>query len=502
MRRTTIAILFLVAGALLLPGLLAGPSLDPAVFTTVAERLRGGEVLYVGAWDHKPPGIYLLYAAGQLLLPFVSPWHVAWGIAVAATATSGSFIVASLRRIGVDPLVALLTALAAVAFMAEYLLALGGGLTEPVATLPVAIALYLVTAPTVGWQRAFAVGVCLAVALLLSLQLAVAAAVLAGLVLARPPSGSRAAVLLGLLAGGAIPLGATAIWLAASGALGASIDAVLGYAASYRDANVPLGAELTRSVVSWTVLAAVFVLLPATLGAMQAGRRPGTRRAIAVSACVWVAASAVFFLAQGRFIAHYAIPMAVPLAVLAAFGLERTGSLMASRGTRSRKALIVAPLAIGIAISLAAAVAGGLMEWRTVLRDHQRSEQVAEFIGSQGRSAATLFVWGNQPRLYLDAATVPTTPYAFLYPLTTRGYSDAAQVDDLLSALASRPPTFVVDAGSAAPGEPGFLPMLIPRPVATDGRDLDLLQPVRDFLEQHYRQLAIVDGWVVYGLAT
>ena len=502
MRSATLVVLTLVAGVLLLPGLVAGPSLDPAVFTTVAERLRGGEALYVGAWDHKPPGIYLIYVLGQWVLPSVSPWHVAWGIAVAATSATGAVLVAALRRLDVGSIVALLAAVAAVAFMAEYLLALGGGLTEPLATLPAVIALYLATGSMIGSRRSFAIGACLALAMLISLQLVIAASVLAALTLTRLPKSGRVTGLLALVTGGAIPIGATAIWLAASGTLGASIDAVLGYAASYRAANVPLGAELTRSVVSWTVLAAVGLLLPAALGAMRSVSRPGVRRPIAMSASVWVVASVAFFVAQGRFIAHYAIPLAVPLAVLAAFGLERTWSLAKSRPRRSEMTLIMLPLTLGLAISIAAAVAGGLMEWRTVLRDHQRSEQVAEFMASEGPSSATVFVWGNQPRLYLDARSVPTTAYAFLYPLTTRGYSDAAQVDDLVSTLANHPPTFVVDAGSSAPGEPGFLPLLIPRPVATDGRDLDLLEPVRDFVKQHYRQLAVVDGWVVYGLET
>jgi hypothetical protein len=56
----------------------------------------------------------------------------------------------------------------------------------------------------------------------------------------------------------------------------------------------------------------------------------------------------------------------------------------------------------------------------------------------------------------------------------------------------------VVDAGSAGPGQPGFLPLLIPRPVATDGRDLDLLDPLRAFVEERYVTLSTVEGWVIY----
>ena len=58
----------------------------------------------------------------------------------------------------------------------------------------------------------------------------------------------------------------------------------------------------------------------------------------------------------------------------------------------------------------------------------------------------------------------------------------------------------VVDAGSDSPGAPGFLPLLIPRPVLTDGRDLDLLDPLRAFVAANYELAATVEGWPVYVL--
>ena len=66
--------------------------------------------------------------------------------------------------------------------------------------------------------------------------------------------------------------------------------------------------------------------------------------------------------------------------------------------------------------------------------------------------------------------------------------------------LAANMPEVVVDAGSDAPGDPGFLPLLIPRRILTDGRDLDLLDPIRDFVAEHYRLSLTVDGWPIYVL--
>jgi hypothetical protein len=84
--------------------------------------------------------------------------------------------------------------------------------------------------------------------------------------------------------------------------------------------------------------------------------------------------------------------------------------------------------------------------------------------------------------------------------LTTPGYSTEEQVSGVLDALQENPPAVVVDAGSDAAGEPGFLSLLVPRPAATDGRDLDILDPLRQFAREHYRLARTVAGWPIYVL--
>ena len=77
-------------------------------------------------------------------------------------------------------------------------------------------------------------------------------------------------------------------------------------------------------------------------------------------------------------------------------------------------------------------------------------------------------VWGNAPRLYDLAGRTPATRYSYLYPLTTPGYTTDAMIDDVARELDADPPEVIVDAGSSAPGQPGFLPLLIDRPIATE----------------------------------
>jgi len=112
----------------------------------------------------------------------------------------------------------------------------------------------------------------------------------------------------------------------------------------------------------------------------------------------------------------------------------------------------------------------------------------------------TMLIWGNEPHLYSLADRAPATAFAYLYPLTTPGYTTTALIDDVVLELTDHPPAVVIDAGSDGPGQPGFLPLLIDRPVTTDGRDLDLLAPLRAFVASRYRLDSIVSGWPIYVL--
>jgi hypothetical protein len=155
-------------------------------------------------------------------------------------------------------------------------------------------------------------------------------------------------------------------------------------------------------------------------------------------------------------------------------------------------------LILTLVVSVLAGVVSAAMEIAPVADANLRMEAVSEQL--RDFPAGTMLVWGNQPRLYDLADRVPATRYAYLYPLATAGYSTPAMIGVVARALADHPPAVVVDAGSNAPGQPGFLPLLIDRPIATDGRDLDLLDPLRAFVTSRYRLAATVAGWPVYVL--
>ncbi len=489
--------LVLLSAALLVPGLLIGPSLDAAVFNHVAGRMLDGVPLYLGAWDHKPPGIYLATAAARAILGWLGPWTAEWLLSVAATAGIGLAVAATLTRLGVTGRPRALAAGGAVALAGQYLLALGGGLSEPLAAALVAVALVGVLRPAGRWQMA-AIGILLGGALLVSPQVLPGVLVIAALGLLGAPVPSRVLSLSLMAIGAAVPIAGVAAWLAISGALSAAFDAVIGYTAAYRAASGDYGVTLGAPVASWTLLASLFLIAPAILGATSMPRAVGLRRRVGVASLVWIAGSGLLVLLQGRFYAHYAIPLAVPLGILAGCGLARMQELLPRVRSWRRAAVILAPAVVALAISVVAGSVATAMQIAPLARESRQMAAVSAWIRSLPAGSGSMLVWGNQPHLYELAGREPTIRFSYLYSLTTPGYSSPALIAEVGSDLAAHPPSVIVDAGSDVPGAPGFLPLLIPRPVAREGRDLDLLDPLRTFIAAHYQLATTVDGWPIY----
>ena len=495
-------ILAVLSAALLSPGLLAGPSLDPSVFTHLAGQLLDGRTLYVDAWDHKPPGIYLLYALGQAALPFIDPWVVTWLLSVIATTAVAMIVSAILRQLQVFGWPRWAAAAAAVVVSAQYLTALGGGLTEPVAAVPLAAALLILLQADRGWRRSVVAGALLGVTVLISLTLLGGVIAVAGMAVIGTGWRARtwSATLAAMTIGGLVPVATALAWLAVIGALPSAVDALVGYSAAYRLTNQESGLTLSGPVITWTLLSLLLVIAPAILGALRALRDGGPRRQVSVVATVWMALSVALFFYQGRFFAHYAIPFAVPLAVLAGVGLDGLRRSWLQTRRPVVRAALAFPLVLSAVISIPAGVAGARFEWLPVARDHERSERVAEAIREISTPDDSIWVWGNETQLYLLAQRPLSTPYDYLYPLVTPRYSTEALIATTLHALEAQPPVVIVDAGSRAPGVAGFQELIIPRPLTSDGRNLDILDTLRAFVRGRYDEVDRVDGWVLYRL--
>jgi hypothetical protein len=490
-----VAVLILVAAAMLAPGLVIGPSIDAAVFSDVGARVLHGVTPYVGVWDHKPPGIYLATAGAQAILGWLGQWDADWVLSLGASVGVGAATASVLARLGLTGWPRWLAAIGTTMLASHYLLALGGGLTEPPATAIGGLALVTALGQTTS-TRTLVIGILAGLAVLLSVQLLPGALVVLALALLKRSAGERPRGA-GLMALGFVaPFAAAAAWLVAIGAMPAAVDALVTYSAAYRASGEADGGKVASLVAAWTTLTSLVLVTPALLGAASLPRRAPKLQAVGIASLVWIGGTIVFVIVQRRFYAHYAVPLTVPLGILAGLGFERIGeSLRHSRRPRQRL-IIVVPLLISVVVSTSAGVVSAASEMLAIAYQNGRSRAVSREL--RDLPAGTMLVWGNVPLLYTLADRLPATRYDYFFPLTTSGYSTPAQIQTVAAELAIHPPAVVVDAGSTAPGQPGFLPLLIDRPIAREGRDLDLLDPLRAFVAAHYRLAAIVSGWPIY----
>lgn len=484
------AVLASLAAGLLLPGLLTGPSLDASVFLVTGWRMGHGDLPYVDTWDHKPPGIYVVDWVADVLLGWLDPWLAVWLTTVVAVALTGLAVSRLLARHDSGRL-ATVGGLAVVVGLGHHLLSLGGGLTEQVAVLPATVAVSLATAAS-GRRQWLAAGLLLGVAGTTSFQLAPAAAACLFLALRQRRQGRRVAAAWLLTGMGAVGL-LVIFALGLSGAASAAYDAVVAYVSAYRQ----IGSPGLGSAAGWGFLSLLFLVIPAAFGVLALRRVDGARRELCLAAIGWILGALVVVLLTGRLYGHYLAPLAVPLTILGVTGLRDIASR--SRNLLAGRVASVAIMA-GCLLSVAVGLVGGQMELRIVQRTAPAAREVSAFLAANARAGGSLFVWGNQPYLYRLAGLRPAAGFIYLYPLSTPGYAGPAMIDALVADFERSPPTFVVDAGSVAPGGPGYLPLLIERPVATDGRDLDLLDPVRAFVAERYRLHTVVAGWPVYVL--
>lgn len=484
-----------VGAFLMLPGLTAGPSFDAAVFTAVAERLRAGDLPYVDAWDHKPPLIYIVNAIAQLLLAgWLGPWVPIWLLSVVLAATVAALIASALGTLGYERVYSALGGVMAAVVASLFVISLGGGLTEPLATAPLAAALLVSLRPGLPAQRAVMVGALCAFAVLASLM--ALPGVLAIVAFGWLERGRRWVGL--ALVGGAMVGGSAAAITAVSGALPAAFDAVLGYGAAYRFATQSWDENYGHAETAVIIIALAWAAVPASVGYLGWLRGDEKQRRLARAFALWLALTVAIPIYLGRFETHYIAPMSVPLGILAAAGVRD----VVDRRLKSAPAFVLIALGWALAIGLSSAVIvlntqalGASLE-----AEAKRTELAAAYVADHSQPTDRLFVWGNEPHLYYLADRRPASRFIYLLPLTTPGYAGPELIGEVLAAWQSNPPALIVDAGSFEPGSPGDPPLLIDRPVSSDGRDLDILDPLRAFVRDRYDELEIVDGWPVYTL--
>lgn len=460
--------------------------MDAAVFALVGRQMARGLTPYADVWDHKPPLVYLLDAFAALAGP--AQWVVVWTMSVIACATIGVVAAAVLRAV-TTPLIAAIVAFATALLGSQYLLTLGGGLTEPIAAAVAgpAFALAVTTTRPRVW---FAIGALLGCAALASPQIAPALLAVAYVAWMGGPGRVRRFML--LLAGGLALGGAAVAAILAAGVGDAAFDALGAYNRAYVAATS--GDEGAFALLPWTVLALLPLIAAAVIGIGRLRAVPGAG-VFGAAAIAWMVGTVIMTVLQNRFFAHYAVAAVLPLALLAGVGLHD----VFVNGSRPRQRLGGLAAVVVVLISLPAAVAGGRQEAVLWAAANDLSARVSEVVRGHSAAGDRIFVWGNGPWVYLDADRRPASRFVYLLPLTTPGYGDGRSAAGVVDELRIAMPAVVVDTGSRDPiaGFPA-----LDADLGVHGSDVQALKELQTFIRDHYSLVDTVDGWSIHTLVS
>ena len=463
--RAAILLVVLAAALPRLPTLFEPLAMDQALFAVIGEGILRGERLYVDLWDHKPPAIYLLYAAIRGVSGGAS-WAVALAGLVAAVATALLLrsLVAARRGADVGLLAGVLYGLLANPIL------LGGfyATAQAEVFLEALVAASLVLAARGGRSHGFASGAALgAAALFKPTALLFAPIVLlarAGPGGANAPSRatSRRARLGPIGLGLAVPVLFSLAYVAASGTWAAAFEALVTWnlraaRAAAADPGGLASISLSLPSILGLLLDGILLLGPFLLFAL-AGAALSRDRALPLA---WLAAAVVSVLAQGKLYRYQYQPLLAPLVWLSALGLAETASRLARPARRAARPVVVV-LALLSLVPYARSVrsywsahrvrfplpAGpareemlGTYTWSGTGMRYDDAARVAARIQAASAPDDRIYVLGFDPQIYLLARRAPAGRYLAHDHVRAPGAEER-----LASDLARRRPRWVVVA--------------------------------------------------------
>ncbi len=332
---------------------------DQAMFALGGRELHQGAVLYRDYWDTKQPGIYFFYLAGGALFGFskegIHLFELLWMLALGAALLLA--LRAAFERRRALLLVPLLTAGYYHAVTENWHLTQ----VESLVGLPLFLTLWWSLRGTeakrgAGWRFLLS-GLMGGVVLLFKLVLlpVVAAFWLADLLaLATARRERRARAVLGaaaaMLAGAALPLALTVLWLAARGALDVALWTTFTFPAQALSEPRRFRVEYFVDGLSWFAKHFSPLVALAVIGGWS-GLRP-RRDPLTVRLLLWLTTGAfVILIQQWSYWQYQYMLFVVPLGILAARGLEALGPALSGLPlfrSRRESGLVLVALALAL----------------------------------------------------------------------------------------------------------------------------------------------------------
>ena len=356
-----IALAVAAAGLLIrLPSLVEPLGIDQGLWASAARGLDRGDVLYRDVWDHKPPGIFLIYWAAFK----VFGWNAAtinWLDILASAATTGLLFDIG-RRLDARLTGAMAAALYSVLTVPAWLYRYGGILERSVAENFVVVCVAVAAWCAIRLVReerlwlAVIAGVAAGTAVMFKPNAAIYAPALGGwFLLYKPRPGKWFAIparALGAAAVGALVVPAAMLgWLAAEGAFHDAIVALVDFNRAYVKQDYAGGVSLGQLSLAFakTVWFRIksdplwVAAFAATIVAALALLRRRRLDPIAALAILWGAGAGIAVFANGILLyTTYFIQTLAPLALLSGWFL--TGA----RSSLHRVAIVVALVFMGL----------------------------------------------------------------------------------------------------------------------------------------------------------
>ncbi len=419
-----------------LPPLLAVPQLgrwmffDDAVYATVARELLRGGTLYVDLFDHKPPVIYLWYAAILVLGGGAEVLRLSLFLSLGATAVLVTLAARRLFGQGVAWFVGITFGLSTALVLIS-----ADGSVEQLMLLPMTASLlaYL-HARDSGRLRTLVLAGALGGLAIWTKPLTAYNLIAIGLVAVAAPGalgGTRVVARLGALATGALAVSAVFVgFIASQGALPAAFDALIVFNLDY-GRLVSASARLARTLEALPLaLIGLGPLVPVAAWGVWSLRRRDRDRTLLLA---WLAASAAGALTTGFAFGHYFIQLLPPLALLAG-----AAYLEIARSPARRRFLSIAALGVS-AVAMSYPTAAALRDYSTA--GPPGVERLYATMHDLGGPDRTLFVHGRLPQTYVISGMQPASRYFFHIVFIAR----PELWDVVVADLEAHPPDVIVE---------------------------------------------------------
>jgi hypothetical protein len=415
------------------PSFRYGPiSDDEAIYDTMAREVVAGGVEYRDTVDHKPPGLVHAYAAVRALTGDRGAWpavHLLGMLAALGTVCALAGVAGRLldARLAVWP--PLLYALGSAAQQPVDALAVNG---ELLMNLPCTLAVWLALATGERGRQAgldLAVGALIGVAALFKYQAAALGFAFLFLVARRAP---WRPVL--WLAGALVPVALAAAWFAHRGALADAIRWGISFNGRYVAQGPSLVFALARLGVSLVAVVLPAGVLFGAAGAnlVRMASAPfdgiGRERPFLLA---WTLGAAACVALGGRFFGHYFLQLELPLAVLAASGVDRLWRWR----PRLTGVAVVAPALLFATVAAFPALA--VRAFDPGLPDYAR---IAEGVAARTSAAESIWVWGNAPLIYAEAQRRAGGRFVFCNYITGLSPATPSEYDPDVDAAAAAVP--------------------------------------------------------------